>query len=122
MVRELEKSCQPLIDSMDAPDKLKDYLNEKILRDIDFCHSFEIPIWLWAFILVSKNGDWEVGGWGITSGGGPFGSGLNQMQAIELIQFNSMFNGVEAFGPQVRDLLLPAWEEFQKVCEEDKSV
>lgn len=68
--------------------------------------------------LVKCNGGFQVHGWGSIGFGGCFQQGLDQEDAIELIQWESWFSGVAKFGGfDPFDLFMPYYEKYVESVE-----
>ena len=78
----------------------------------------EVPMWWRLFWLVSRNGGWDVTGWGVTSSAGLFGSGLEQNDALQLLQHAAFIDGLSCgSGENVYDQTIDAYEKFIEIHE-----
>ncbi len=64
--------------------------------------------------LVTANGGFSVRGWGILSYGGGHQRGLEQDDALELIQWAAFLDGLAAAGVSIHDAFYPLFQEYQQ--------
>lgn len=76
-----------------------------------------VPRWFRLFVLIARNGGWNVYDWGHTSTGGPFGHGLNQDEAIELIENTFFIYGVThgSKDEQMMEAITKAYRHFMRM-------
>ena len=68
--------------------------------------------------LITANGGLSVSGWGFLSFGDGHQRGLEQDEALELMQWGAFMNGLEAAGVKILADLRPYLEAYQAVYEQ----
>lgn len=63
--------------------------------------------------LITANGGLQVRGWGVLSFGDGHQRGLEQDDALELMQWSAFMDGLEAAGVEVLTALRPYFESYQ---------
>lgn len=64
--------------------------------------------------LVTANGGFEVGSWGYIAHGGIHQQGLEQEDALELMQISAFMQGLDAAEVPVLDKFMPHFKEYQE--------
>lgn len=100
--------------SQSIPESLVNYLKLKREFNVDDFNSREIPIWWKMFLLVARNQGWTVRGWGITQSGGLFGYGLEQDDALMLMQWGSFLDGCDLMGWDGWSAKNVLWDPFKE--------
>ena len=68
-----------------------------------------------AFLFFCNGASFKVNGWGyIGYSGGPFRQGLDQDEALELIEYAAFLQGVEFCGVDVTAKLMPLFDAYLK--------
>lgn len=97
------------------PQVLADYVKQRGEFSMDYFNKREVPFWWKMFLLVARNNGWEVRGWGYMSSGCLFGYGLEQDDALLLIQWSHFLDGCSLLGPagwNAKDALFPIFSEW----------
>jgi hypothetical protein len=63
--------------------------------------------------LVTANRGFSVGGWGIIAYGGGHQEGLDQGDALDLMQYSAFIHGLECAGVDFRSAFLPYLTAYQ---------
>lgn len=73
----------------------------------------EVPRHERISFLVACNGGWDVGGWGyISHSGGPFRRGLEQDEAITLVFYGGVFEGLTLAGVDSFTIFQPYYKKY----------
>lgn len=94
--------------------KFKDWLEERISFQPRFNDgASEAPRYERISELAVANGGFRVTRWGSTAiGGDPWGSGLTQDEAVELMQYTAFMGGVALVGIPVYTIFGPYFERY----------
>ena len=65
--------------------------------------------------LITANGGLRVHGWGVTTHGeGSHQKGLDQDDALDLLQWGAFMDGLEVAGIRIHEALIPYYDAYQK--------
>ena len=119
IIQRVEAVMDRLVTASDVlksiPASLVNYLKVKREFQVGYFNRREIPLWWMMFLLVARNNGWTVHGWGVTSSGGLFGYGLEQDDALLLLQFSSFLDGCDIMvgnGWSAKNVLFEPFKEW----------
>jgi len=94
--------------------KVKQWFEEETIAHIPYSEPKKLPRHQRLSYLIAANGGPNVKGWGVLSSHNGHQMGLEQSEAIELIQLNAFILGLDFLGVDTGKIFKPYFDQYVK--------